>query len=63
MHLPLEQVTPDSLRDAVSAVEGSPDVAARLAEHRAALRAAGGAAAAADVAEALLDREDAPCAN
>ncbi len=62
-HLPLEKVTPDSLRDAVSSVAGSPDVAARLAEQRAALRTAGGAAAAADVAETLLNRRGTPCGN
>ncbi len=48
--------TPDALRAAVTALESSPDVAARCAALRAELRAAGGAAGAADVIEAEVGR-------
>ncbi|WP_041323026.1 macrolide family glycosyltransferase [Saccharomonospora viridis] len=54
VHLPDEDVTPDSLRNAVLSVAGSPDVAEALARHRAELRAAGGATAAADIVEGML---------
>ena len=45
-------VTADELRATVTALESSPEVAARCAALRAELRAAGGAAGAADVIEA-----------
>lgn len=47
-------VTPGSLRAAVDRVASSPDVAAACADQRARARAAGGARAAADIAESLL---------
>jgi MGT family glycosyltransferase len=47
-------VTPELLRAAVDRVASSPDVAAACAEQRALARAAGGARAAADLAESLL---------
>ncbi|WP_064743146.1 macrolide family glycosyltransferase [Pseudonocardia spinosispora] len=49
-----EPVTADALREAVLSLAASPEVAARLAELRAELRAAGGASAAADIVEQLL---------
>lgn len=52
--LPAGEVTPERLRAAVERVSSSPEVAARCAEQRATARAAGGAPAAADIAEALL---------
>jgi MGT family glycosyltransferase len=54
VHLPPASVTPQALREAVDVLVGSPAVAARLAVLRAEQRAAGGAAAAADVVEAEL---------
>ncbi|WP_409466414.1 macrolide family glycosyltransferase [Amycolatopsis sp. GA6-003] len=53
-HLPADQVTAKSLREAVEEVSSSPDVAARLAELRAEIRAHGGIAAAADAVERFL---------
>lgn len=47
-------VTPELLRAAVDRVASSPDVAAACAEQRSRARAAGGARAAADLAESLL---------
>ncbi|NKY33704.1 glycosyl transferase [Nocardia speluncae] len=55
-HLPAENVTPESLRAAVLRVSSSQDIARNCAEQRAVARAAGGAAAAADVIESLIDR-------
>ena len=52
--VPTGEATPEALRAALLAVTTSPDVAARLAEERAAIRRAGGAVAAADVVEAEL---------
>ncbi|WP_214366675.1 macrolide family glycosyltransferase [Pseudonocardia sp. H11422] len=52
VHLPMEQVTPQALRTAVLDLVGSPVVAARADV----LRAAGGAARAADIIEAQLRR-------
>jgi macrolide glycosyltransferase len=54
--VPAEDATPEVLREALLALTSSPDVAARLAAQRDELRAAGGAAAAADVVEAELGR-------
>ncbi|WP_438285057.1 macrolide family glycosyltransferase [Saccharomonospora azurea] len=54
VHLPADEVTPEALREAVLSVSSSPDVAAALASRRAELRAAGGAAGAADLVERLL---------
>ncbi len=54
VHLPASGVTPDSLRDAVSSIAGSPEAAEALARHSAELRAAGGAGAAADILERML---------
>lgn len=53
-HLPAEEVTPQRLREAILRVSGSPEVARRCRELRAATRAAGGARAAADILESLL---------
>ncbi|MET9265008.1 macrolide family glycosyltransferase [Amycolatopsis sp. NPDC004079] len=53
-HLPADQVTAKSLREAVDEVSSSPDVAARLAELRAEIRANGGITAAADAVERFL---------
>ncbi|OLL76088.1 putative glycosyl transferase [Pseudonocardia sp. Ae168_Ps1] len=55
-HLPVGEVTPESLREAVLRVSSSEDVARRCAEQKAVARAAGGAAQAADVIESLLPR-------
>jgi MGT family glycosyltransferase len=56
-HLPLDEATPERLRAALLELTGSAEVKARLSELRAELRAAGGAAAAADIIEsALRDR-------
>lgn len=52
--VPAEEATPEVLREALLALTSSRDVATRLAGQRAELRAAGGAAAAADVVEAEL---------
>jgi MGT family glycosyltransferase len=54
VHLPAEEATPEALREALLTLTGSPDVAERLAAIRDELRAAGGAAAAADIVEAQL---------
>lgn len=54
-HLPADQVTAKSLREAVDEVSSSPDVAARLAELRAEIRANGGITAAADAVESFLN--------
>jgi MGT family glycosyltransferase len=54
VHLPAEEATPETLREALLTLTGSPDVAERLAAIRDELRAAGGAAAAADIVEAQL---------
>ncbi|MGW7532243.1 macrolide family glycosyltransferase [Amycolatopsis sp. NPDC054798] len=53
-HLPADQVTAKSLREAVVEVSSSPDVAARLAELRAEIRANGGITAATDAVERFL---------
>lgn len=53
-HLPLDQATPDALREAVEQLTVDPRVAARLAEVRTQIEAEGGAAAAADLVEASL---------
>lgn len=52
-HLPVEEVTPDALREALLALD-DPAVRARSAQLRDELRAAGGAARAADLIEAEL---------
>ncbi|CAA9218383.1 MAG: hypothetical protein AVDCRST_MAG54-449 [uncultured Actinomycetospora sp.] len=52
--VPAEDATPEALRSALLELTSSPDVAARLAAQRDELRAAGGAAAAADVVEGVL---------
>ncbi|EHR63221.1 glycosyltransferase, MGT family [Saccharomonospora cyanea NA-134] len=54
VHLPASEVTPDSLREAVSSIAGSAEAAEALARHSAELRAAGGAGAAADIVERML---------
>lgn len=54
--LPADEVTPAHLREAVLAVAGDPDVAARCAGLSAQVRAAGGAGRAADLIEAHLGR-------
>jgi MGT family glycosyltransferase len=56
IHLPLEGVTPEALRTAVLSLASDPGVAARLGVLRDELRAAGGAARAADLIEAELRR-------
>ncbi|MHA6796400.1 macrolide family glycosyltransferase [Pseudonocardia bannensis] len=56
VHVPMDQATPQALRTAVLDLVGSPVVAARAAALRAELRAAGGAARAADIIEAQLRR-------
>ena len=53
-HVPLDEATPERLRAALLELTGSPAVKARSAALRDELRAAGGAAAAADVIEAVL---------
>lgn len=53
-HLPAEEVSAVTLRGAVDAVASSADVAARLAEARAEVRAHGGVRAAADAVEDFL---------
>ncbi len=55
-HLPSDEVTPERLRDAVLGLVGDPEVAARCATLREQVRAGGGAARAADIIEAHLDR-------
>lgn len=54
VHLSMQQATPEALRDAVLRLAGSPEVAARSAALRDELRAAGGAARAADIVESAL---------
>ncbi|KAA2260473.1 UDP glycosyltransferase [Solihabitans fulvus] len=54
-HLPAAEVTPATLRSFVDDVAASRDVAARLAEIRAAVRATGGVDRAADAVESFLD--------
>lgn len=54
VHLPMQQATPEALRDAVLRLAGSPEVATRCAALRDELRVAGGAAAAADIIESAL---------
>jgi macrolide glycosyltransferase len=54
VHLPKEQVTPATLRSAALSLVRSPEVAARSRALRDELRAAGGAARAADIIEASL---------
>ena len=54
-HLPAEEATPESLREAVLRVASSEDVARRCAEEKAVARSAGGAPAAADLIEALVE--------
>jgi MGT family glycosyltransferase len=53
-HLPADAVSAASLREAVDAVSSSAEVAARLAELKAEIRAHGGVAAAADAVESFL---------
>ncbi len=53
-HLPADQVTAKSLREAVDEVSSSPGVAARLAALRAEIRANGGITAATDAVERFL---------
>lgn len=53
-HVPLAEATPERLRAALLELTGSAEVRARLAELATELRAAGGAAAAADIIEARL---------
>ena len=55
-HVPLAEATPARLRAALLELTGSAEVKARSAALRAELRAAGGAAAAADVIEGVLRR-------
>ncbi|PVZ07708.1 macrolide family glycosyltransferase [Actinomycetospora cinnamomea] len=52
--VPAEDATPEVLRAALVALTSSPEVAERVAAQREELRRAGGAAAAADVVEAVL---------
>ncbi|MGH3775841.1 MAG: macrolide family glycosyltransferase [Pseudonocardiaceae bacterium] len=54
VQLPMQQATPEALRDAVLRLAGSPEVAARATALRDELRAAGGAARAADIIESAL---------
>ncbi|MGH3945962.1 MAG: macrolide family glycosyltransferase [Pseudonocardiaceae bacterium] len=54
VQLPMQQATPEALRDAVVRLAGSPEVAARCAALRDELRTAGGAARAADIIESAL---------
>lgn len=56
VHLPAAEVTADRLREAVLAVAGDPEVAARCAALRDRVRADGGAERAADLIEAYLPR-------
>ncbi|GAA1995027.1 macrolide family glycosyltransferase [Amycolatopsis minnesotensis] len=53
-HLPSDEVTAATLRSAVDAVAGSPEIAARLAEIQREVRAHGGADKAADAVESYL---------
>lgn len=53
-HLPADEVTADALRSAVNEVAGSTEVAARLAEISAEVRANGGVEKAADAVESFL---------
>jgi MGT family glycosyltransferase len=56
LHLPAEEVTPTTLRDAVERVSGDPAIAARVRQVGAEMAAEGGTTAAADAIEALLER-------
>ncbi len=54
VQLPMQQATPEALREAVLRLVASPEVAARAAALRDELRAAGGVAAGADIIESVL---------
>jgi MGT family glycosyltransferase len=59
--VPTESATPETLREALLSLVGSPEVAERLAALRHELRAAGGAVAGADIVEAAIrQRHDPP---
>ncbi|MFD6418697.1 macrolide-inactivating glycosyltransferase [Streptomyces sp. NPDC060194] len=53
-HLPMDEATPEALREAVLTLAGDPEVAARLAAIQAQMAAEGGAPRAADLIEAEL---------
>ncbi|RFC71646.1 macrolide-inactivating glycosyltransferase [Streptomyces sp. AcE210] len=55
-HVPMEEATPATLREAVLAMAADPEVARRLEEIRADMAGEGGTARAADLVEAAADR-------